>query len=158
MSESHRLIALALLLTLPAGCASKPLRIDRPADGIVRDLADVRLPRGADSIVQTVSGGTIRGNLESITGDRLNIRSKGWSTDRSLDHTDIALVARVVGMSKGKRGRLGAAIGALVSLAGSISMFADMIVPGAIVGALIGRSTGDAHAEVVFERQGSIVP
>jgi hypothetical protein len=31
-----------------------------------------------------------------------------------------------------------------------------MVIPAAIVGALVGRSTGDARAEVVFER--SIVP
>jgi hypothetical protein len=55
-------------------------------------------------------------------------------------------------MSKGARGWLGAGIGALVSLPFGISMVGDMMVPAAIVGALIGRATGDSRAEVVFER------
>ena len=55
-------------------------------------------------------------------------------------------------MSKGTRGWLGAGIGALVSLPLGISMVGDMMIPAAIVGALIGRATGDSRAEVVFER------
>ena len=57
-------------------------------------------------------------------------------------------------MSKGTRGWLGAGIGALVSLPFGISMVGDMMVPAAIVGALIGRATGDSRAEVLFERSG----
>ena len=44
----------------------------------------------------------------------------------------------MVTMSRGKRGKIGAAIGALVSLPFGISQFADMVVPAAIAGALIG--------------------
>jgi hypothetical protein len=36
-----------------------------------------------------------------------------------------------------------------------VSMTGDMMLAGAIVGALIGRGTGNSRAEVVFERQPS---
>ena len=39
-----------------------------------------------------------------------------------------------------------------MSLPLGISVVGDMMVPAAIVGALIGRATGDSRAEVVFER------
>ena len=59
-------------------------------------------------------------------------------------------------MSKAKRGWVGAAIGAAVSVPFGISMVGDMVVPAAILGSLIGRSTGDSRAEVVFERPGAV--
>ena len=31
-------------------------------------------------------------------------------------------------------------------------MYGDMVIPAAIIGALIGGGTGDSRAEVVFER------
>lgn len=152
-------IGLMLVLALGnAGCASvtRTPPIDRPTGLAVTRLADLRLPRGIDCIVRLVSGETVRGALEGVTQDRLGLRSRdttGAITQRSIDHADIALVARVVKLSKGGRGWLGAAIGAVASLPFAISMFGDMMVPAAIVGALIGRGTGDSRAEVVFERQ-----
>jgi hypothetical protein len=106
-------------------------------------------------IVQLVRGGTVQGKLVEVTADRLELERWDATVGRmgwSADHADIVLVARVVKMSKGARGRLGAAIGALVSLPFGISMFGDMMVPAAIAGALIGRGSGDSRAEVVFER------
>ncbi len=99
--------------------------------------------------------GPVRGKLVAITADRLDLELWDPTVGRrewSADHADIVLVAKVVKMSKGARGCLGAAIGALASLPFAISMFGDMMVPAAIVGALIGRGTGDSRAEVVFER------
>ena len=58
----------------------------------------------------------------------------------------------MVTMSRGKRAKIGAAIGALASLPFAVSMFGDMMMPGAIVGALIGYNSGQARAEVLFER------
>ena len=52
----------------------------------------------------------------------------------------------------GRRGWLGAAIGALVSLPFGISIVGDMVVPAAIAGALVGRATRGSRAEVVYER------
>ena len=62
------------------------------------------------------------------------------------------MLAKVVKMSKAKRGWIGAAIGAAVSIPFGVSMVGDMVVPAAILWAVIGRSTGDSRAEVVFER------
>lgn len=150
-------VPMLLLAFCAAGCASasRTIPIARPTTGVVARVADVQLPRGTGVIVRLVNGETIRGALDSNTQDRLELRSKdatGVMTPRGIDHADIVLVARVVKMSKGARGCLGAAIGAVASLAFAISMFGDMMVPGAIVGALIGRGTGDSRAEVVFER------
>jgi len=148
-----------LLLALSnAGCASvtRSVPIERPTGLAVTRLSELRLPRGTDSIVRLVSGETVRGTLESVTLDQLELRLRGETgvmTQRSISHADIALVARVVRISTGARGCLGAAIGAVASLPFAISMFGDMMVPAAIVGALIGRGTGGARAEVVFERQ-----
>jgi hypothetical protein len=57
-------------------------------------------------------------------------------------------------MSKRKRVWLGAAVGAAASLPFSISMFGDMVVPGAIAGALFGSGNGDVRTEIIFERGG----
>lgn len=140
-----------------AGCAgvTRTPRIDRPTGLAVTRLADLGLPRGADSIVWLVSGETVRGVFEGVTQDRLGLRSReatGAITQRSIDQADIVRVARVVKLSKRARGCLGAAVGAVVSLPFGISMFGDMMVPAAIVGALIGRASGDSRAEIVFER------
>jgi len=154
-----RSLGVMLLLALcNAGCASvtRSVPIERPTGLAVTRWAELRLPPGTDSIVRLVSGETVRGTVESVSPDQLELRLRGETgaiTQRRISHADIALVARVVRMSKGARGCLGAVIGAVASLPFTITMFGDMMVPAAIVGALIGRGTGDSHAEVVFERQ-----
>jgi hypothetical protein len=153
-----RRTALTLILPLCTASCSGVTRtppIVRPTGVAVRQVADLRLPRDSELIVQIVRGGTVRGKLMEVTQDRLELEL--WDPtvglmEWSADHADIVLVARVVKMSKGARGWLGAAIGALVSLPFGISMFGDMMVPAALAGALIGRGTGDSRAEVVFER------
>ena len=149
---------LVLLVALcNSGCASaaRIVPMVRPANLTVADLANLRLPAGTNCIVGLVGGETLRGKCGEVTHDTLALSSRAPAGDvvqRSIPHADIALVARLVKMSKGARGRLGAAIGALISLPLGISMPGDMMIPAALVGALIGRSTGDSHAEVVFER------
>ncbi len=113
------------------------------------------MPLGTNCIVRLVNGETVRGAFGGIAGGRLTLRSTdaaGAVTHPSFDHDDVALVARVVKMSKGTRGWVGAAIGAVISVPFGISMIGDMMMPAAIAGALIGRGTGDSRAEVVFER------
>lgn len=148
-----RLGFLILLVALSeSGCAgARPLPIVRPASSAtVTNLADLRLEPGTQCLVGLLGGGKLRGTCEGNSGDRLELRR--WDETRSIPHAEITLVARVVKMSKGTRGWLGAGIGALVSLPFGISMVGDMMVPAAIVGALIGRATGDSRAEVIFER------
>ena len=76
----------------------------------------------------------------------------GASVVHSVDHADIAFVARVVGMSPRARGWVGAAIAAAASVPLGISMIGDMVVPAALIGSFIGRGTGGQRAEVVYER------
>ena len=138
-----------------SGCAAaRPLPIVRPANSApVTNLADLQLAPGTQCLVGLSGGGQLRGTCESNSRERLELR---WLDEmHSIPHAEITIVARVVKLSKATRGCLGAAIGALVSLPFGISMVGDMMIPAAIVGALIGRATGDSRAEVVFERPGT---
>jgi hypothetical protein len=153
------LAALLGSLSIAAGCASasKAPSLVRPRGPLASTVADVQLAPGTDTFVRLSDGRTVRGRLVAVTDDRLEIAdADGLGTGYSFDHERIVLVARMAGMPKGRRGCIGAALGALVSIPLGISMPGDMVIPAAIVGALVGRSTGDARAEVVFER--SIVP
>ena len=73
--------------------------------------------------------------------------------ERFVGDADIVLVARVVGMSKSRRRQLGAAIAAALSVPLGISMYGDMVIPAAVIGALVGGATGDSRAEVAFARR-----
>ena len=59
----------------------------------------------------------------------------------------------MVKMSRGKRAKVGAAIGALASLPFAVSMFGDMMMPGAIAVRSSVTNSGQARAEVLFERR-----
>jgi hypothetical protein len=148
--------SLALAAALSVHCAAAPLRldrsVDRPASG---QLADVRLDAGAECIVRLMTGETVRGRLERINSDRIDLRLPDAFRGHvlhSIRHADVAVLARVMKRSNAKRGWIGAAIGAAVVAPFGVSMTGDMMLPGALVGALIGRRTGDSRAEVVFER------
>jgi len=149
------LVMVAVLLTR---CASTtPIRIDQGVSPPARTLADVSLPDGSECIVRSSGGEIVRGRVVRVSPDPLQVDvsgADGTVSRRSFAHADVALLAKVVKMSKAKRGWVGAAIGAAVSVPFGISMVGDMVVPAAILGSLIGRSTGDSHAEVVFERPG----
>ena len=151
-------VFLVLAAVLLAGCASAtPIRIDQGASPPARALADVSLPDGSECIVRSSGGEIVRGRVVRVSVDPLQVDvsgADGTVSRRSFAHADVALLAKVVKMSKAKRGWVGAAIGAAVSVPFGISMVGDMVVPAAILGSLIGRSTGDSHAEVVFERPG----
>jgi hypothetical protein len=140
-----------------AGCASAtgPVPLVRPTIATVTRAADLRLPHGADVIVRLVDGETVRGTLDAITGDGLELHATdaaGAIAPRRIGHGELALVARVVTVSNARRGWMGAAIAAAVSLPFGISMRGDMIVPAALLGAAIGRSSRHTRAYVVFER------
>ena len=150
-------LCLVLAAGLATQCASAaPLRIDRSAATSARALADVTLPDGAECIVRSSAGEIVRGRIVRVSADplELDVRAEDGSVSRRrFAHADVVLLAKVVKMSKSRRGWVGAAIGAAVSVPLGISMVGDMVVPAAILGSLIGRSTGDSRAEVVFERQ-----
>jgi hypothetical protein len=149
---------LALAAALSVHCASATtLPLDRPADRPVSgQLADVRLEEGTECIVRLMTGDTVRGRLERIGSDRIDLRLPDVFRGHvlhSIRHADVALLARVVKMSNARRAWIGAAIAAALSVPFGISMVGDMVIPAALLGSLIGRSTGDSRAEVVFERQ-----
>lgn len=149
-----------LVALFATACATAPDAIPllpgpRP---VVHDLSELRLDPGERCLVGVVGGQTIRGVFLRMSADRLELRlddQEGTPT-RRVDHSDVVFVARLVGKSKARRGWVGAAVGALVSLPFSISMPADMVIPAAIAGAIIGRSTGDSRAEVIFERRDAL--
>jgi hypothetical protein len=151
-----KLLCLVLGALSSTQCASAtPLRLEHGVFPPARALADVSLPDGAECIVRSSSGEVVRGRIERVSADplRLNVTAEDGSVSRrGFAHADVAMLAKVVKMSKAKRGWIGAAIGAAVSIPFGISMVGDMVVPAAILGAVIGRSTGDSSAEVVFER------
>ena len=152
------LLALAAALSVHcAGATTLPLNrpADRPAGG---QLADVRLEEGTECIVRLMTGDSVRGRLERIGSDRIDLRVPDAFRGHvlhSIRHADVALLARVVKMPNARRGWIGAAIAAAASVPFGISMVGDLVIPAAVLGALIGRRTGDSRAEVVFERQPS---
>ena len=154
----HRVLSracgVALLAFLAGGCATAALRIEPGPSPAAGRLSDVHLEPGTRTVVQLVGGETLQGTTRRLTADRLAlvIPSADGSHERTIAESEIQMLARVVGRSKGSRGRIGAVIGAAVTAPFGISMIGDMVVVGAIAGALIGRATGDARAEIVFER------
>ena len=148
----------SLLLTvapaLAAGCASTtgPVALRQPASPPVTALSDVHMPLGAPCVVHLTKGNVVRGRLAGIAADRVEL-DVGGPERRVIAGDDVEVLARMVTMSRGKRGKVGAAIGALVSLPFGISMFGDMMMPAAIAGALIGYNTGEPRAEVLFQRR-----
>jgi hypothetical protein len=155
-----RSAVLALAAALSAHCAAvTTLPLDRPVDRpATGELAGVRLEKGTECIVRLMTGDPVRGRLERIGSDRIDLRLPDAFRGHVLHtirHADVALLARVVKMSNARRGWIGAAIGAAVVAPFGVSMTGDMMLAGAIVGALIGRGTGNSRAEVVFERQPS---
>ncbi len=150
--------ALALAAVISVQCGAT-LRLDRPVDrATARQFGEIRLEEGTECIVRLMTGDTVRGRLERIGSDRIDLRLpdafRGHAL-HSIRHADVALLARVVKMSNARRGWIGAATGAAVVAPFGVSMTGDMMLAGAILGALIGRGTGGSRAEVVFERQPS---
>jgi hypothetical protein len=108
---------------------------------------------GAYVVVVLHSGESARGVVETIDGNVLVLRvtEDGFNT-RRMTEEDIVCLARRVGKSTTARGWFGALIGAAVSLPFAISMAGDMMMPAAIVGALIAGNTGQPRARVLLDR------
>lgn len=145
-----------------AGCAESitAIRIQPPTVAATACLSDLRLPPGTDSVVRLGTGETVRGTIERNAESMLQLYPVGATAPDSLrriPHDEVVLVARVVkNDSKRRRGWIGAAIAAAVSVPFGISMVGDMVIPAAIVGALIGRSTARTTAQIVFDRAAAL--
>jgi hypothetical protein len=149
--------SLLLAAGLLSHCASAaPLRLQRPAGQTAQAISDINLPEGAECIVRLSGGDDVRGRIVRISAALLELEVRngdGAVRIRRIPSADVALVAKVVKMSKSRRGWVGAAIGAAASVPFGISMVGDMVIPAAILGSVVGRGTGDSQGEVVFERR-----
>lgn len=150
---------LLTMVVMSAGCASaspSAVSLHRPGPPPAGSLAEVRLSPGTVCIVHLANGAVIRGRLAHVSGDRveLDMESGHGAPDRRvIDHAEVDVMARMVTMSKGKRARIAALLGALASIPFGISQVGDMVIPAAIAGGVIGHITGSERAEVVFERR-----
>jgi hypothetical protein len=99
------------------------------------------------------TGTTARGVVETVDESVLVLRpNEPGSIARRVAEDEIVCLARRVGKSTTARGWLGALIGAGASLPFGVSMAGDMMMPAAIVGALIAGSTGQPRARVLLDR------
>ncbi|HEU4924743.1 MAG TPA: hypothetical protein VFT23_16915 [Burkholderiales bacterium] len=147
-------IAAACAIALGAGgCAhgSRPVILERPASASVARLSDLPSMTGAHVVVLLRSGESAKGAVETIDGNVLVLRDERLTT-RRVAEDEIVCLARRVSRSTTARGWLGALIGAAASIPFGVSMVGDMMLPAAIVGALIGGNTGQPKARVVLDR------
>ena len=148
------IVAAACAMALGASrCAhgSRPVILERPASASVARLADLPSMTGTDVVVLLRSGESAKGAVETIDGNVLVLRDE-WLTTRRVAEEEIVCLARRVGRSTTARGWLGALIGAAASIPFGVSMVGDMMLPAAIVGALIGGNTGQPKARVLLDR------
>lgn len=148
----------AMVATIAAGACAHSAAVVHltPARAPVASrLADLLLRPGTPAVVELVSGEMVQGTVRQLVPDRLELVTKtveGRSAVRSIAELEIQAIARLPRVSKRARKCIGAAIGAAMTLPFSISMFGDMVVPGAIAGALYGSRPGDTRPEIIFER------
>jgi hypothetical protein len=150
------IVAAACVLALGAsGCAHarRPVVLE-PAPGVSKSrLADLRPMPGAHVVVLLRDGSTASGAVETMDESVLVLRpNEPGSIARRVPENEIVCLARRVGKSTTARGWLGALIGAAASLPFGVSMVGDMMMPAAIVGALIAGNTGQPRARVLLDR------
>jgi hypothetical protein len=117
----------------------------------VSRFADLTLPTGTACVVTLVSGSTVHGKVVSVTPTEV-VLDDAFGNRKVFGEADIARVALVRGRSKTARSGIGAAVGAVASLPMSVSMVGDAMLIGALVGAMLGKRTGDSRLEVVLQR------
>jgi hypothetical protein len=150
------IVVVACVMALSAvGCAhgSRPVVLERPPGGAVSRLSDLPPLPGASVIVLLRSGESAKGAVEGIDGPVLILRVTGARfITRRVPEGEIVCVARAIGKSTTARGWWGALIGATATLPVGISMAGDMMMPAAIIGALIAGNTGQPRARVLLDR------
>lgn len=150
------IVVAACAITLGAsGCAhgSRPVILERPASASEARLSDLPSMTGAGVVVLLRSGESAKGTVETIDGNVLVLRrTDEWLPTRRVAEEEIVCLARRVSRSTTARGWLGALIGAAASIPFGVSMVGDMMLPAAIVGALIGGNTGQPKARVLLDR------
>jgi len=168
MVETRFFTAGVVLLALAAtGCApaTSTVRVQPGREPVASRLADVVLPPGTEVVVQLTNGVSVGGTVGGFDSGRLDLLIAASGTHsglaqpgtaqpavRAIAADEIQTLARVVRPSQAKRRRLGAVIGAALTVPLSMSMIGDMIIPGAIAGGLIGHQSGKPRAVIVYER------
>jgi hypothetical protein len=150
------IVAAACVMALgSSGCAHarRPVVLEPAASASKSRLADLPPMPGAHVVVLLRSGATARGVVETVDESVLVLRpNEPGSIARRVPEDEIVCLARRVGKSTTARGWLGALIGAAASLPFGVSMVGDMMMPAAIVGALIAGNTGQPRARVLLDR------
>jgi hypothetical protein len=141
------IVAAACVMALGAsGCAHarRPVVLEPAASASKSRLADLPPMPGAHVVVLLRTGTTARGVVETVDESVLVLRpNEPGSIARRVAEDEIVCLARRVGKSTTARGWLGALIGAGAS---------HMMMPAAIVGALIAGNTGQPRARVLLDR------
>ena len=144
------IVAAACVMALgSSGCAHarRPVVLEPAASASKSRLADLPPMPGAHVVVLLRSGATAKGVVETMDESVLVLRpNEPGSIARRVPEDEIVCLARRVGKSTTARGWLGALIGAAASLPFGVSMVGDMMMPAAIVGALIAGNTGQPRA------------
>jgi hypothetical protein len=155
--STHFLTASLMGCFLCSACASTALeRLSvhvTPGLAVAR-LTDLKPDIGVDHVVYVSDGRVVRGRLEAVSDTGLRLRTTGDAVV-SFSEPEIGKLGVVRGVSRRTRTWIGTAAGVLLSLPLSISTTGDMMVPGALIGAVMGRLSGDARVVIVFERIGS---
>ena len=149
------LVTICALVLGGSGCAhaKRPVVLEHPTVAPVSRLSDLPSMPGAHVLVLLRSGERAQGAVETIDGNFLVLRlTEDAITTRRVAEQEIICLARRVGKSTQARGWLGALIGAAASLPFGVSMTGDMMMPAAIVGALIAGNTGQPRGRVVLDR------
>ena len=159
-----RLVVIVLSVAVASCASTAPTRLRQVTplelEAASTDLSRVVVHPGRDYVATTRGGETVRGRIASRTTDTV-IFSSGVAMAPQmhlLHDRELLMLGLVTGASRMKRGWIGAAIGAAVSAPFGISIPGDMAVPAAIVGAQIGRRTGDERIEVLLDRRQSTAP
>ena len=133
--------------------AKRPVVLERPTVAPMSRLSDLPPMPGAHVLVLLRSGESAQGAIETIDGKFLVLRvAEDAFVTRRVAEEEIICLARRVGRSTQARGWLGALIAATASLPLGVSMTGDMVMPAAIVGALIAGNTGQPRGRVLLDR------
>lgn len=155
VARTDWMMAIIVSLVAVAGCATTPAdRLRAIADPArpITNLTHLTVDPTRDYVVATTDGRRTRGRV-SVSGGAL-ILAETSRPPRVVPDEEIVFVGRVMGASRMRRGWVGAALGALVSLPFGISIKGDMVVPAAILGAQVARRTGDEFITVLLDRRG----
>lgn len=149
-----RVAALLLAVLAVSGCATTSadrLRLVIQSSPPATQLAGLSFDRARDYVVSTRDGRITRGRV--TMSDGALVVEEAPQRSLVVPDADILLVGVVAGASRMRRGWIGAAVGALVSVPFGLSIKGDMVVPAAILGAQLARRTGDEYVRVLLDRR-----